>query len=171
MSLPRIVQEHVESPCRGVEVGVAFGSMSVWLTRLIPELRMIGVDPFVGYDPGDGMSDIMENDGNDIYQFVQWRFKTEGHERLSLLRKSSREAAAIVADSSQDFVFIDADHRYESVLEDISLWRPKVRSGGLICGHDFCAGWPSVIRAVQKSFADTSCLYDEASSIWFSRVT
>ena len=35
-----------------------------------------------------------------------------------------------------DFVFIDGDHRYESVRRDIQAWLPKVRPGGIMGGHD-----------------------------------
>jgi cephalosporin hydroxylase len=169
MALPRIVQEHIEHPTTGVEVGVAFGSMSIWLTRLLPQLRMLCVDPFIGYDPGDGMSEIMTNSGDDIERLVRWRFANEGHGRLNLVRQTSEQAAASVADQSQDFVFIDADHRYEAVVQDIQMWRPKVRSGGLLCGHDFCPQWASVVSAVKDSLGDET-LYDPVSSIWFLRM-
>lgn len=169
MMLPGIISTHVENPRRGVEVGVAFGSMSIWLTRLLPSVRMICVDPFIGYDPQDGMSDIMSNSGDDVEQLVRWRFATEKHDRLELRRQTSKQAAPGVADQSQDFVFIDADHRYEAVLEDIGLWRPKVRPGGLLCGHDFCDGWPGVVAAVRDTFGDNG-LYEPTSSIWFVRM-
>lgn len=34
-------------------------------------------------------------------------------------------------------VFIDARHDYESVANDIKLWSPKVKIGGVLCGHDY----------------------------------
>lgn len=40
-------------------------------------------------------------------------------------------------DSSVDFVFIDADHKYESVKKDIQHWWPKIKPGGIISGHDY----------------------------------
>ena len=62
--------------------------------------------------------------------------------------------------ASVDFVFVDGDHSYESVLKDIKAWLPKVRPGGILAGHDFysvstagvCDEMPGVARAVIESF-------------------
>ena len=51
----------------------------------------------------------------------------------------SRDAARVLADGVADLVFIDGDHAYSGVKEDIEIWRPKVRKGGILCGHD-CEG-------------------------------
>jgi len=69
--------------------------------------------------------------------------------RVKIIRTSTAEAAKIVPDGSLDFVFIDADHTYEGCIEDIRAWTPKVRKGGLICGHDL--NWPTVYRAVRET--------------------
>lgn len=36
-----------------------------------------------------------------------------------------------------DVLFIDGSHLYEQVVSDLELWSPKVRYGGVICGHDY----------------------------------
>jgi hypothetical protein len=51
-------------------------------------------------------------------------------------RMTSVEASHLYQDNSLDFVFIDAQHTYEAVLEDILAWLPKVKSGGILAGHD-----------------------------------
>lgn len=73
----------------------------------------------------------------------------------------SVEAAKLFEDGSIDFVYIDADHAYDSVVEDISAWRGKVKAGGYIAGHDSHMG--EVLQAVRdclgepiEIFADTS---------------
>jgi hypothetical protein len=50
-----------------------------------------------------------------------------------------------------DLVFIDGDHRYEAVRADIAGWLPKVRPGGVLCGHD-CGVFEGVNRAVGEAF-------------------
>ena len=36
-----------------------------------------------------------------------------------------------------DFVFIDGDHKFDFVMEDLIGWARKVRSGGIVAGHDY----------------------------------
>jgi hypothetical protein len=170
MALPAIVRQELPALRSGVEVGVAFGSMSIWLLRLIPELSMIAVDPFAPYDPSDGMTELMENHGDDLHEFVCSRLSSEFPDRSRVLRLHSTEAAALIADGSQDFVFIDADHRYEAVRDDLAAWLPKVRGGGLICGHDYSNGFPGVNRAVSEKLQGRVVHVHGPSTIWFSRV-
>ncbi len=40
-------------------------------------------------------------------------------------------------DESLDFVFIDGNHDFEYVVEDICKWTKKVRKGGIVSGHDY----------------------------------
>lgn len=49
-----------------------------------------------------------------------------------------------------DMVFIDGDHRYETVLKDIDKALELVKDGGLICGHDY--NWTTVEQAVHERF-------------------
>lgn len=68
----------------------------------------------------------------------------------------SWEIAARYADKSLDFVFLDADHHYESIRKDIDAWLPKVKRGGIIAGHDFSPEFEGVIRAVIETFQSWS---------------
>jgi predicted O-methyltransferase YrrM len=56
---------------------------------------------------------------------------------ITIHRGNSWDMAENFEDGSCDFVFIDADHEYESVLKDLTAWHPKVKRGGVIAGHDF----------------------------------
>ena len=56
---------------------------------------------------------------------------------MTLIRKSSLDAASDFEDGSLDFVYIDANHAFEYVVADIAAWTPKVRDGGVVSGHDY----------------------------------
>jgi len=56
---------------------------------------------------------------------------------VSVLIDESWRIASIVADESIDYVYIGGDHRYSGIMKDLNAWWPKVRKGGVICGHAF----------------------------------
>lgn len=65
-----------------------------------------------------------------------------------------------------DMVFIDGNHSYQAVRSDLDAWAPKVKSGGLISGHDF---WmPDVVQAVREVFPNIAVVAD--MTIWWVRV-
>lgn len=47
------------------------------------------------------------------------------------------QAAESLGCDSLDFVFVDAEHGYESVVADSRAWLPKLRTGGYLFGHDY----------------------------------
>jgi hypothetical protein len=62
----------------------------------------------------------------------------EGKEdRSVMIRCNSAKAISLFPDKSLDFVYIDANHAYDYVVEDIKLWYPKVKNGGYLLGHDY----------------------------------
>lgn len=65
---------------------------------------------------------------------------TPHRDRICVHRACSHEAVRSFADNSLDFVYVDANHAYTSVREDLRLWYRKVRPGGILAGHDFVDG-------------------------------
>ena len=122
---------------RGVELGVDKGILFRMLLEGVPELHLTGVDRF----PDKARSRRVFEAAFDHAR------------RAELLMVSTDVAASLVSDASQDFVFIDADHSYEAVKQDIANWRPKVREGGWLGGHDFHPRkFPGVVQAVREAF-------------------
>lgn len=82
------------------------------------------------------------------------------------LRMTSLIAAALVSVNMLrfDLIFLDADHGYQSVRDDILAWRPLLREGGILCGHDYndprC---PEVASAVRSLLPNARVAYD---TIW-----
>ena len=63
--------------------------------------------------------------------------RTKDVKNIIKVRKSSIEAAKDFPDRSLDAVYIDAEHDEESIRADIKAWRPKIKFGGILSGHDY----------------------------------
>ena len=72
-------------------------------------------------------------------------------DRAEMVKGYSPFAAEMFEDSSLDFVYIDGLHDYESVNADIAGFYSKVKTGGIIAGHDYhLEDWPGVYNAVNE---------------------
>jgi len=136
---------------KGVEVGVCDGVYSEKLMENIPGLTLYGIDPYTEY-PGYPKERIEQKE-----KAAEERLGK--YENYVLVKARSVEAAKLVPDESLDFVFIDGEHTYPSVTEDIEAWYPKVRKGGIFSGHDYYprCGRGAVVRAVDE-FAEKTGL-------------
>src|SRR5215204_3575164 len=54
--------------------------------------------------------------------------------------------ADFIPPAEADFIFIDGDHRYESVRHDILKALRNIAPGGIIAGHDYHENWPGVVK-------------------------
>lgn len=70
---------------------------------------------------------------------------------IQWLHADSLEAARLFDDGTLDLVFLDSDHTFEHVSKEIRLWLPKVKPGGILCGHDYDQTQPGVVKAVNES--------------------
>ncbi len=132
--------------CTAVEVGVASGRSAVYLAEALSELCKGFLLRLVDDLSYGGESQRQEIEGH----LAAVRPRLSGS--LQLQVGASVETAAQYADRSLDFVFIDGDHGYESVRDDIAAWLPKVKLGGLLAGHDYRI--PSVRAAVVERFGE-----------------
>lgn len=55
---------------------------------------------------------------------------------ITILRGHSVEMAKYIHDESLDICYIDGDHKYTNVKNDIQNYLPKVKKGGILAGHD-----------------------------------
>lgn len=77
---------------------------------------------------------------------------------------TSIEASKKFDNESVDFIFLDADHSYESVKEDIEAWWPKLKKGGTFTGHDYNGDGNGVKKAVDEFFNGKA--YPVARTVW-----
>lgn len=112
----------------GAEIGVLAGDYALTLCREIPNLKYYGIDPW--YIGGD----MPKHKHRGKYEHVK---KILSPYDATLIKKFSMDAVKDFDRDSLDFVYIDADHRFDYVVNDIIEWTKKVKKGGIISGHDY----------------------------------
>lgn len=126
---------------KGVEIGVKTGVYSNELLTNWHGNELISVDPWLSADPEEYVdrSNVSQDEFERYYQKTVERLSKHGS-RSTIWRMTSVEAAPRIPDHELDFVYIDARHDYESVIEDLEAWCTKVKPGGILAGHDYVDG-------------------------------
>lgn len=146
---------------RGAEIGVHLGDFSARLLDVAQPRELLLIDPWQlagdsqrrgsWYGPDRGVHQA-EMDAR--HAGVLQRFAAQAADgQVRVLRQDSHAALACLDDGALDWIYIDGDHRYETVRDDLELALAKVRAGGLICGDDYGIGswWKDgVVRAVNE---------------------
>jgi predicted O-methyltransferase YrrM len=107
-----------------VEIGCYEGSTTAALAANTAG-RVYSIDPFFSGRLGICYGEL-------VARFVRWKRRLRNIEFL----KAFSQDVAPEFQQSVDFIFIDADHRYETIKKDWQDWFPKVRPGGIIALHD-----------------------------------
>ena len=117
-----------------VEVGTFKAEFAERLFEACDPSKMYCVDPYSSYE---GYWDISDSPKalNEIFEEARARMGRFG-ERVEFVKAFSSEAAKQFADDSLDLIYIDGNHSFRFVLDDLRLWYAKARSGALICGDD-----------------------------------
>ena len=84
-----------------------------------------------------------------IYEMYQYNIEQANvGDIIEDVKGLSCEVVEQFKDRYFDFVFIDGDHEYEAVKQDITDWMPKVKHGGILAGHDHTKSQQGVIKAI-----------------------
>ncbi len=122
----------VNGPIRMAELGVHTAMTSNFLIDLFPQLHMTLVDTY----PYPEILDLVK------------RHPT----RVKFCQGTTAATPSQVPDNSLDLIFIDAQHTYENVSEDIRNWAPKLKATGIMGGHDlYDRAFPGVRKAVEET--------------------
>jgi hypothetical protein len=146
----------------GAEVGVWKGDFSASLLRYAHPSRLHLIDPWVFQADlprawYGGLAAGSQSDMDAISESVRGRFATDiAQGTVVVHRATSTEALAGLDDGSLDWIYIDGNHLYQGVKDDLFAALPKVRPGGLIACDDYGSpGWweDGVRKAVDEFVA------------------
>jgi len=119
---------------KGVEIGVFKGQFSRQLLENW-DGTLYMVDPWRPL--GDEYIDA-SNHKNHMDAYQETMDNIRGFEdRAFMFRGLGELVVDVFEDNSLDFVYIDGNHAYDWVKQDIQLWWPKLKKNGLLMGHDY----------------------------------
>lgn len=157
-----------------IEVGSWLGKSTRALADNIKDGIVVAVDHWKG---SEGERDTFHQGASwgegdwAYYTFMQNNYQHVFAGTILPLRMHSRNAAALLKQKGfkADLIFLDGGHTEPEVEEDIKLWMPLLKDGGILCGHDyyFENAWPGVKAAVDKL---TRVKIVPNASIWWKMV-
>lgn len=121
----------------GAEIGVDLGLFSETLLKSCLFKEFYAIDSWPNLIPGVTQNGDQYYNHNNEITYQECTNKLKLYKECSIIRKSSIDAANNFKDSYFDFIFIDADHTFDGVLKDLETWYPKIKSGGILSGHDY----------------------------------
>jgi len=138
-------------PLVGVEVGVSKGSHALYILKKLNMQKLYLIDKYTTSDPDQELSKDDQKAHSHLKAYkaqIQW------------MHMKSEDALLLLPRNGLDFVYIDADHRYQAVKKDIELSLPALRRNAVLGGHDYdIHKWPPVgVRKAVDEFVK-SCNY------------
>ena len=124
-----------------LEIGARYGDSSERIMLALNVKSYVIVDPYDSYDDyeNDGFDQVLKSRGGDsVYEQTSSRLKPL-IENLRFIRGFSSDKNVIrqLSNEKFDLIFVDGNHEFKYVLEDLENYFPMLTEGGVLCGDDF----------------------------------
>jgi len=150
-----------------IEVGCWAGASTRHIASLLPEGGILyAVDHWNGSEEHQAGEPFWNPVLPHLYeQFLSNVIHANLTDKIVPVRMSSVDASLYLADVRADLIYIDASHDYQSVLNDLHVWYPRLSEHGVLCGDDW--GYPDICRAVFE-FANKHGLqvHNPGATLW-----
>lgn len=118
----------------GAEIGVQSGVNAEWMLKNLDIKKLYLIDPYEVYPSNNAARTIIGPFGEGKKKAKKLLKKYE--DKIEWVYKYSWDALVDFKNNVLDFVYIDGDHREESVALDME-YANKIKPSGLLCGHDW----------------------------------
>jgi predicted O-methyltransferase YrrM len=155
---------HFDDGSNFVEIGVWLGKSAIYLAECIKmssqEQRLYAIDPWNVDCSGIKIADPPFN-GSAYPQFMENVEIANVEQVIRAIPLRSNDALIHFPKRDLSMVWIDANHDYESVSQDIKNWLTKIVPGGWIGGHDYLT-CPQTKQAVDEAFGSRVIVDNES---------
>jgi hypothetical protein len=145
------------------EIGVYKGAFSASIIEIVKPTRLHLIDPWRYEGCAEfreswygGAQGVNQANMDAIHESVLRRFQIEiTSGTVCVHRAGSSEAAVLFPDEYFDWVYIDGNHRYEFVKNDLELYCEKVKRRGYLTGDDYenQGWWQGGVKKAVDEFA------------------
>lgn len=162
----------------GCEIGVQRGLNALWMCERLDITRLYLIDPYASYpnkvrERGRSLQGFLSQEEADAIRAEAEANLAEHEAKLVWLIGTSTAMARHVLDDTLDFIYIDGDHSYEACLADLLNYYSKVKTGGLIAGHDYGQDVNGVQDAVDEFWKTMTLkpkkLHVKGMDFWFRK--
>ena len=143
----KVINDNNFKKCAEVGIGYGLHAKEILDNTNVEHLYLI--DPYHFYPNDRFVDDVMDCGGFEILA-KNVKLNLDVHKsKYTWYRKCSTEVTNDeIPNNFLDLVFIDGDHSYIAVTNDLNFWWKKIRKGGWLMGDDYSSMWPSTKRAV-----------------------
>lgn len=143
-----IRERHKANELSGAEIGVHKGYHAMVIVTHLNIKKLYLVDPYLAYKDYKEPNWInkKQSDYDSYLKEAKENLEPYGS-KIEFIRKKSSEA--IIPDNL-DFVYIDGNHDYKYVKEDIEKYYNKIRAGGYLGGDNYELHYGGVVKAVDE---------------------
>jgi predicted O-methyltransferase YrrM len=150
----KAIEKANEDSCHnliGVEVGVYKGENAKSILKTLNIDKLYLIDPYVYYDDYGDVAGGQKTFDKLLKKTIKTLQKYEN--KYILIKKTANDALPDIP-NNLDFVYIDGNHKYEYVKQDIENYYPKLKSGGILAGHDIENGEIAEHDGIVKAVLD-----------------
>jgi hypothetical protein len=164
----------------GIAIGIAFGGQAEAILEQTSASELLGVDAYEGLPAGAANSptaaaaaaassalNLTAEQFENLFWYVIGRLSRFGA-RYNHVRGNSAQAAQLL-NVELDFVLLDGDRSHAGMFQDLNLWFPKLRNGGVIGGHGYGAPSSTGVKAAVDGFFASRGLtvHAEPANVWW----
>lgn len=149
-----------------IEIGSYMGESTMMFasSKLFKEIHTI--EPFKNVG-GNIEGFNKKNDYNWDTIYNEFLINTRFFNNIILYKDFSYNVADKFEDKSMDFIYIDGDHSYDQVKQDLEMYLPKLKDNGIIGGHDY-RKWnkfkvDNTIRAIDEIVGEPDKVFIDSS--------
>jgi predicted O-methyltransferase YrrM len=149
----------LKKPKHIVEIGSYFGASTCFIAEALntkPDGKLLCIDTWGNDAMSEGKKDTFETF---LKNTVKYKHK------IKTIRCKSNEAISEIKNTI-DLLFIDGDHAYSGVTEDINNYLPKLNNGALIIFHDY--GAEGVRRAIHERIHPIAKKYASLKNMYWA---